>query len=463
MSTHAKIDVVQLMQEIRQRAVAKRSGGDMVEDSLSFSDSAASLTKLNDLLTNLRAACARLDDHPPQPPTLRGRLGAMVVKLVRRALFWQYAQARAFSNASTSMLAEVCTALEQSYRKNVTVSESISAATKQGDRAIDIAQGLENRLIALEGRIEEVEQRLQQRIDQVMHDAEKRVEQRQDSLTFNATITRLERRLAELDKYAHQTRRDTTLQSARLEALSWRLQKSGASSSSPEPEPAPEAGLAMDTLYLAFEDAYRGDPGEIKERLSAYLPVLTEYGVTPELGSALDIGCGRGEWLELLRGAGFDAKGCDINADMVQTCKDRGLNVERTDALRYLRSTPPESLAVISAMHVIEHLPLKTIIEFLDASLAALKPGGILILESPNPQNVLVGAHTFYLDPTHQRPLPMQLTHFLLEARGFFETRAFGLHPYPSSICIQENSQVAQRFNEYFYGPQDYAVIGRRV
>ena len=168
---------ITLPEEIRQRAVAKRNGGDMTEDSLSFSDS-ASLTKLNDLLIDLRAACARLDDYPPQPPTLRGRAGAVLMKLVRRALFWQYAQAKAFSKASTSMLAEVCTAVEQSYRKSVAVSESVSATTKQANRAIDIAQDLENRLIALESRVEEVEQRLQQRIDQVMRDAEQKAKQR---------------------------------------------------------------------------------------------------------------------------------------------------------------------------------------------------------------------------------------------------------------------------------------------
>jgi SAM-dependent methyltransferase len=261
--------------------------------------------------------------------------------------------------------------------------------------------------------------------------------------------------------YSRQTRREALLQSARIDALSRRIGHSDREVSSGEKRPG--SHRSTDALYLAFEDAYRGDPGEIRERLSVYLPVIKEYGISPDLGPAIDIGCCRGEWLDALKDAGFRAQGCDTNVEMVQACTHRGLNVELMDGLDYLRAVPRDSIAIISAIHVIEHMDFEVLLEFLDASLAVLKPGGIVILESPNPENVLVGTHNFYLDPTHKRPVPMKLAHFLVESRGFCDTRMFGLHAYPSAMHVRDQSEVARRFNDYFYGPQDYAVTGRRV
>jgi O-antigen chain-terminating methyltransferase len=93
-----------------------------------------------------------------------------------------------------------------------------------------------------------------------------------------------------------------------------------------------------------------------------------------------------------------------------------------------------------------------------------LKPGGLAIFETPNPQNVLVGSHNFYIDPTHRHPIPCLTAQFLLEARGLCDVEIVHLHPYAESYKVLDGgTELARRFNEYFYGPQDYAVIGRRV
>ena len=217
----------------------------------------------------------------------------------------------------------------------------------------------------------------------------------------------------------------------------------------------------LDALYLSFEDDYRGTREEIKDRVRVYLPHLAEAGIGQD-AAVLDLGCGRGEWLEVLTEAGFQVRGIDRNRAMVSMCRERGLQVEETDAIQYLRSQPDASLGLITGFHILEHLPLPVLINLLDETVRTLKPGGLAIFETPNPRNVLVSTHTFYLDPTHCHPLPSMLLQFLAEARGMGEIKIIDLHPYPESMRLQESTAVEKRFNTYFYGPQDYAILGKK-
>jgi 2-polyprenyl-3-methyl-5-hydroxy-6-metoxy-1,4-benzoquinol methylase len=178
----------------------------------------------------------------------------------------------------------------------------------------------------------------------------------------------------------------------------------------------------------------------------------------------LDLGCGRGEWLELLREEGLRARGVDLNRMLVEACRQQGLEVVDGDAIGYLRSLPDASLGVVTAIHLIEHLPFDAFVKLLDETVRVLKPGGVTIFETPNAENVLVGSNTFYLDPTHRNPLPSAVVKFLAEARGLCRLEVMPLHPYPAACRVVETGlEVGKRFNEYFYGPQDYAVMGWKV
>ena len=226
---------------------------------------------------------------------------------------------------------------------------------------------------------------------------------------------------------------------------------------------AKERSHLLDPLYLAFEDQFRGTKREIKDRLKVYLPVLNQVNAGISKRPVLDVGSGRGEWLELLKEEDLTAQGVDLSKVLVEQCKDGGLEIEEADAIEYLQRFPASSLGAITAFHFIEHLQFEELIAFLDASLRVLLPDGIAIFETPNPENILVGAHSFYLDPTHRNPLPPKMMKFLVESRGFCRVKIKYLHPYGKETHVEENSDVAKKFNQYFYGPQDYAVIGYKV
>jgi O-antigen chain-terminating methyltransferase len=112
---------------------------------------------------------------------------------------------------------------------------------------------------------------------------------------------------------------------------------------------------------------------------------------------------------------------------------------------------------------MVEHLPFDVLITLIDEALRVLKPEGIIVFETPNPSNIFVGATTFHLDPTHRKPLPSAMLRFFVEARGFCDVHVRELHPYPEAMRLPDDPLgISQRFNQYFYGPQDYAVIGKK-
>ena len=117
----------------------------------------------------------------------------------------------------------------------------------------------------------------------------------------------------------------------------------------------------------------------------------------------------------------------------------------------------------VTAFHVVEHLGFGALVDFLDEVLRVLIPGGMLILETPNPENLRVGANSFYNNPTHRNPVPPEPLRFLVEQRGFAEAEIVRLHPFPVEERLKANNEDAQRLNDLLFGPQDYAVIARRA
>jgi SAM-dependent methyltransferase len=218
----------------------------------------------------------------------------------------------------------------------------------------------------------------------------------------------------------------------------------------------------LDAMYASFEDIFRGTREDIKQRQSIYLPYV--HAVQAGVASApiVDIGCGRGEWLELLGDEGLQARGVDLNHVLLQRCRELNLNVVEGDAVAFLREQTPNSLGAVTSFHLIEHLPHKTLIAFLDAALCALRPGGLAICETPNPRNLQVGSCNFYLDPTHRNPLPPDLMRYLFEARGFVDIEIKELHPILENPITEGARAVTDVLNRFLFSAQDYAVIGKK-
>ena len=212
-------------------------------------------------------------------------------------------------------------------------------------------------------------------------------------------------------------------------------------------------------FYRAFEDRYRGSRELIKERLQAYLPFIQPLYELYPAAPAVDLGCGRGEWLEILVEAGFSPIGVDLDEGMLDACHDLSLPVYKGEAIEYLVSLADNSQAVVSALHVVEHINFENLKFLVSEALRVLKPGGLLILETPNPENIVVATCNFYLDPTHQRPIPPALLSFVPEYYGFKRVK---------TIRLQESRELAQRdtlsLQDVFQGASpDYAVVAQKI
>ncbi len=225
--------------------------------------------------------------------------------------------------------------------------------------------------------------------------------------------------------------------------------------------PAPLA----EAEYVAFENRFRGSSEEIRERLAAYVPLFE--GRSP----VVELGCGRGEFLELAGEAGVEARGVDNNQEMLGVCRERGLTVEEADLACYLHEIPEESLGGLFAAQVIEHLPPSLVRQMLTDCHRTLRKGGRLVLETVNPKSLLAFLD-FYRDLTHQKPIHPETLDFLLRACGFVEVsiqyaspvseraKLFTLPPDDgASRTLNENFN---KLNAILFADQDYAVIATK-
>jgi O-antigen chain-terminating methyltransferase len=294
--------------------------------------------------------------------------------------------------------------------------------------------------------------------------------QRQDQQRFselNAKFNELQRAQGAFEA---QNRFELQLLRARISTLQHRaLTRTGASPMLPstvEQKATSEADRMqqdLDDYYLAFENANRGSHAEIIAKITPYLAKVAALAPEVLVLPMVDMGCGRGEWLELLRDQGFDGIGLELSPAMVQHCLERGLRAEHGDAQHWLARQPDNSFAMVSGFHIVEHLPFEQLFQLVGQIWRVLAPGGILVLETPNPENVLVGSHTFYHDHSHRNPVTPTSLQFLLGYHGFVVQEVMRLNPYPEKDRVKEPGPLAERFNGHVYGPQDYGIVASKT
>lgn len=258
----------------------------------------------------------------------------------------------------------------------------------------------------------------------------------------------------------------------RVRILDSRLTDSIASSTvAPGPVAPKEPASAGEPVpgfdYVGFERRFRGEPETVlRIQRERYVPLLSGHA------PVVDIGCGRGELLAALAEAGVDGVGVEPEPGMAAEARARGLTIHETDALSYLRSTEPGSLGAIFSAHVVEHVELDYLLEFIHLAVSRLKPGGIFVAETPNPSSLIVLGNSYILDPTHVRPLHPALLSFLCENAGFRDVRLDFHSPadgYRLPLADEGLGSVAHvvnqgfsRLNEVLFGAQEYTVVATR-
>lgn len=213
----------------------------------------------------------------------------------------------------------------------------------------------------------------------------------------------------------------------------------------------------MSRFYKALEDRFRGSRELILSRLRAYEELVEAIAEDGHAFRALDLGCGRGEWLQLMGEIGLAARGCDLDNEMLSEARKLGLDVFHGDAFDTLREMPDESLSVVTAFHLVEHLPHNDLVSLINEVWRTLRPGGLVILETPNPENLFVSSVSFHFDSTHVRPLPPLLLSFVLEHVGFNQVAIWRLQDDPT---VSERS--VGLWDVIHAASPDFAAIGRK-
>jgi 2-polyprenyl-3-methyl-5-hydroxy-6-metoxy-1,4-benzoquinol methylase len=251
---------------------------------------------------------------------------------------------------------------------------------------------------------------------------------------------------------------------------STRVQSSVSGSSQP-----PSAEPSLDAWqYVAFENLFRGSQDEIRKRLEDYGPLFEGAS------DVLDVGCGRGEFLEILAARGVSARGIDLNREMVEECRSRGLDATEIDALTYLRSQAEGSMGGLIATQVVEHLEPPYLLAFLDQAQRVLRPGAIIVLETINVACWLAFFESYLRDLTHARALHPDTLKYLVTANGFVDAEIQYKVPVDTANRLQRAPRMVQRgddaigalstafdsnvdrLNRLLFTSMDYAVVARR-
>lgn len=212
--------------------------------------------------------------------------------------------------------------------------------------------------------------------------------------------------------------------------------------------------------YVEFENRMRGDVSVISERQKKYVAIM------PQNETVLDIGCGRGEFLELLNANGVKGEGVEINRDMIEVCKSKGIKVYEAEAVDFLTKTQ-KKYGAIFASHVVEHISFSHLVDLVNTAYSQLVSGGKLIIETPNPTTVATHIGGFYSDPTHLHFVHPQLVKFIAEQAGFRKVEfIFASEQDNIMVITDEMSEVEkknmERLNQVIFGFQEYAIIAEK-
>jgi 2-polyprenyl-3-methyl-5-hydroxy-6-metoxy-1,4-benzoquinol methylase len=270
----------------------------------------------------------------------------------------------------------------------------------------------------------------------------------------NDYLAALERSNTELQQRLRADMEKVRLEYERLIHHELRLIRQRASAP-PSRQSEPELESFTEFDYTRFAEKFRGSEDYVRQGQRFYVPHFSDCS------SVLDIGSGRGEFLELMRDAGIPAHGIDLDSASVELCLAKGLSAEVANLFEYLNSGACPRFDGIFAAQLAEHLAPGQLPRMIKLCAERLKPGGVLVLETPNPECLAIFATHFYIDPTHTRPIPPELMAFYFEEFGLGRIEVH--RRFPAAESMPQVRELGPKMQEKFFGGLDYAIIGRKL
>jgi len=451
-----------IIREIRERVRARHPGG-----------AAAANIPLPDLLPILHARdtaevkVASIGSVNPRPPGLLNNLIQSLKRLVARSLDWHVREQVEFNRGVMASIEAILEALNENNRALSALAAELSGRVAELKREteelkdvrshwaewrVDWERKLATNEVQFLRSVADLQAAFQHRV--TLMEANFRELMKTQHSDFNVA---LERFALEIQKRLWADLERIRLDYERLIHTELRVVRQRAASIQPAPPAAaaPAATLLPAIDWLRFADRFRGTEEYVREKQRLYVPHFQGCQ------NVLDLGCGRGEFIELLQSAGVPARGIDLDQQSVALCRHKGLEAETADLFTYLAGLADCALDGIFCAQLIEHLPPARLPELVRLASAKLSRGGLLVIETPNPESLAIFATHFYIDPTHERPIPPQLLVFYLEEFGFGQIQVERLSPALESL--PSLASLPEDFRASFFGSLDYAVLARKL
>ena len=468
-------ELAAVLAEIRQRVRTRNPNG-----AVSGDVPLADLTALLHARDAAEGKVASIGTVNPRPGGVVNSIIQRLKRLVARALDWHVREQVEFNRGMVACVQSTIEALNDTNRalvalsaKNEAFSPRIEALREEFNLAFhelrNEAQQLvdvrthwsqwrvdwENKLAANEihflKSVAELQSSFQHRV--TIMDANYREQVKAHHANFEAAMVRQSEEIhkrfwADLDRIRteYETVIHAELRLARQKASLARVADQVAGSAPPE---------FGNIDWLKFAEKFRGSEASVKERQQIYAMRFRSHA------PVLDIGCGRGEMLEVFRQAGVAARGIDLNDDSIALCQNKGLEAEKADLFIYLNGLADSSLGGVVCCQVVEHLPPERLPQMIRLLHDKLRRGGLVAIETPNPECLAIFATHFYIDPTHRHPIPPALMSFYLEEAGFGRIEVERL--YPAVEAMPSLAELPEAFRKDFFGSLDYAVFATRL
>ncbi|MGA3189740.1 MAG: class I SAM-dependent methyltransferase [Bryobacteraceae bacterium] len=427
------------------------------------------------------AKVAAIGTVNPRPPGLKNNIAQWFKRKIARALDWHVREQVEFNQASMRCVQASLEALAETNRALAALAshhhalheeiatfrrEEVAALLREAQELKDIRThwnqwrvGFEERRAATEIHLLRTVSELQSafQLRATLQEQNFRETARQQHREFTDA---LDRTTLDVQKRLWADLEEIRVQYEKLihNELKVIRQKAAATSPPPSPDAIPlpiTTHINIDIDWFRFAENFRGPAEAILDRQRHY--VLRFAGSAP----VLDLGCGRGEFLQAARDAGLAANGIDQSEECVALCRSKGLHAEQADLFAYLDALPDQSLGGIYCSQVVEHIDPHRLPDLVALMGKKLRSGSLAIIETPNPECLAIFATHFFIDPTHTRPVPPRLLGFYMEEAGFGRLEIERLSPAIDSMPAL--AELPQAFREQFFGGLDYVIFGRKL